>query len=78
MANGWTTERRSRQAELIRNWKPWKQSTGPRTQVGKSKSARNGDRGGAWKVDRDKLRALKATVNDLLRQQRDLLRRVSE
>lgn len=29
--NGWTPERRVRQAELIGNWKPWKRSTGPRT-----------------------------------------------
>ena len=33
MANGWTPERKARQAELIRNWKPWERSTGPRTAV---------------------------------------------
>ena len=30
MAKGWTPERRARQAELIRSWRPWEQSTGPR------------------------------------------------
>ena len=37
MANGWTPERRARQAELIRNWKPWERSTGPRTTDGKAR-----------------------------------------
>ena len=37
MANGWTPERRARQAVLIRNWKPWERSTGPRTTDGKVK-----------------------------------------
>src|ERR1700761_2169098 len=29
MSNGWTPERRMRQAALIANWKPWSHSTGP-------------------------------------------------
>ena len=32
--NGWTPERRKRQAEMIKNWKPWEQSTGPKTEEG--------------------------------------------
>ena len=28
-------------AELIRRWKPWEKSTGPRTEAGKASSARN-------------------------------------
>ena len=39
--HGWTPERRSRQAILIRHWKPWDQSTGPRTTEGKKRAARN-------------------------------------
>lgn len=35
MNNGWTAERRARQSALIRTWKPWEQSTGPRTDEGK-------------------------------------------
>ena len=76
MANGWTPERRARQAALIRTWRPWEQSTGPRTIEGKARTARNGDKLGIWKAERDKLRELKATVNDLLRRQRDLLGRI--
>ena len=38
MANGWSPERRERQAALIQNWKPWECSTGPRTAGGKATS----------------------------------------
>ncbi|MFD2379321.1 hypothetical protein ACFSTJ_20095 [Ottowia pentelensis] len=44
MANGWSMERRQRQAELIRRWRPWEQSTGPRTEEGRQVVARN-----AWR-----------------------------
>jgi hypothetical protein len=46
MSNGWTPERRARQAELIRSWKPWERSTGPRTAEGKGLVARNAWKGG--------------------------------
>lgn len=42
MATRWTEERRARQAEAIRRWKPWKRSTGPRTVEGKATAAMNG------------------------------------
>jgi hypothetical protein len=45
MANGWTSERRARQSELIRTWRPWEQSTGPKTAEGKARVARNADKG---------------------------------
>ena len=67
MGKGWTPERRARQAALIHKWRPWEKSTGPRTAKGKAHTARNGDKGGAWKVERDRLRALRTEVNDLLR-----------
>jgi hypothetical protein len=44
MANGWTPERRARQAALIRTWKPWERSTGARTAAGKVRSSRNADK----------------------------------
>ena len=37
----WTPERRARQALAIRTWQPWRKSTGPRTEAGKARSARN-------------------------------------
>lgn len=44
MANGWTPERRARQAEQILTWRPWERSTGPRTAAGKARSRRNADK----------------------------------
>ena len=40
-SNGWSPERRQRQREAIHQWKPWEQSTGPRTPEGKATAARN-------------------------------------
>ncbi len=34
-----TPEHRKLRAELIRQWKPWEKSTGPRTEAGKAASA---------------------------------------
>ena len=42
----WTTEARLKQAERIRALCPWKQATGPRTEAGKARSARNAWKGG--------------------------------
>jgi len=46
MANGWTPERRARQAELIQQWRPWEQSTGPKSAEGKVTVSRNVWKGG--------------------------------
>ena len=46
MSNGWTPERRARQATLIHGWRPWEHSTGPRTSAGKGRSANNSFKGG--------------------------------
>ncbi|RYF61677.1 MAG: hypothetical protein EOO27_00960 [Comamonadaceae bacterium] len=69
MAHGWTPERRARQAELIRNWRPWEQTTGPKTAEGKARVARNGYKGGIWKIERE----MKKQVNQMLREQRALV-----
>ena len=45
-ATGWTPERRQRQADLIRSWRPWERSTGPRSEAGKGASSRNAWKGG--------------------------------
>ncbi len=42
--NGWTDERKAKQSAMIHTWKPWKQSTGARTQQGKDKSKMNARR----------------------------------
>jgi len=42
----WSPERRVRQASLIRGWQPWRRSTGPRTEAGKARCAKNALRHG--------------------------------
>ena len=58
MPNGWTPERRARQAELIKVWRPWEHSTGPKTAAGKAAVARNAWRGGTRQMLREMSRAL--------------------
>jgi hypothetical protein len=41
MARTWNAEQKARQAMLIRSWKPWTASTGPRTAAGKAVSSQN-------------------------------------
>lgn len=41
--SAWTPERRARQAEIIKQTKPWEKSTGPRTDEGKAISSRNAE-----------------------------------
>ena len=81
MANGWTSARRAKQAQAIRTWRPWEHSTGPRTAEGKARAASNADRHHGWttpelRAMRDEVRALRAHAADLLREHRELLRRV--
>ena len=59
MANGWTPERRARQAELIRQWRPWEKSTGPKSLEGKAKVLRNAFKGGEREVLREIARILR-------------------
>jgi len=63
MANGWTPERRARQAEAIRRWKPWERSTGPRTEGGKGVVSRNAWTGGRRHTLRALARAMKVHKN---------------
>lgn len=66
--NGWTSERKARQAALIRTWRPWEQATGPKTPEGKRAAAMRGFKGGV----RSKLRELARA----LREQRRALARI--
>jgi len=65
MSNGWTPERRARQAELIRSWRPWERSTGPISATGKVLVARNPWKGG--------IRALLRELSWELRKQQEAL-----
>jgi hypothetical protein len=66
----WTLEQRQRQRELIERWKPWEKSTGAKTPEGKKKSSRNATKTGVSLEDRELIKYL----NQLMRQQKDLLR----
>ncbi len=58
MANGWTEERRKKQAEAIKSWKPWKKSTGPRIAEGKKQSSVNALKHGRRRRIDDEFRRL--------------------
>jgi hypothetical protein len=62
MASSWTPKRRVRQTELIRQWRPWAKSTGPRTNEGKAKASRNAYKGGHWLMLRELSRMVNAEV----------------
>ncbi|MDZ7969700.1 MAG: hypothetical protein RM368_32955 [Nostoc sp. DedSLP03] len=47
----WTPEARESQRRRIKQWKPWQQSTGPRTQYGKRVSSRNREGKGSCEQD---------------------------
>lgn len=72
MSSGWSPERRAKQAEAIRRWKPWLQSTGPKSASGKARASRNAYKGGHWQL----LRQLRKILSAALRDQRVDLRSV--
>lgn len=57
--SAWTEERRARQAEIIRQTKPWEKSTGPRTEEGKAISSRNAYDGDLIHELRERLKSLR-------------------
>ena len=59
MTKQWTEERRKAQAERYRNNRPWKHSTGPKSEEGKARSSLNAFKHG----DRRSLRAGRELVN---------------
>lgn len=54
-----TPEHRALRAELIRRWKPWEKSTGPKTAEGKRRSAMRGYKGGTRQLLRDLAKVLR-------------------
>ena len=70
-ARTWTLEQRQKQREAIERWKPWEQSTGPKSAEGKAATAGNAWTGGDWQKLRQAIKAL----NEAMRAQRDQLGR---
>lgn len=70
--NAWTQERRARAIVRINEVRPWEQSTGPRTRLGKKKVSQNARRQGSRR-ERARLRAVlrgqEALLADLRRRQ---------
>jgi hypothetical protein len=54
----WTQEERAKQAELIKNWQPWKHSTGATTTAGKDKAKMNALKHGAYSNEMKQLNQL--------------------
>ena len=67
--NGWTPDRRARQAELIKQWQPWAKATGAKTAEGRARSSRNAYKGG----HRQELRETMRQLNKLLKEQDELM-----
>jgi hypothetical protein len=57
-----TPDHRRLRAKLIRKWKPWEKSTGPKTPKGKAKVSRNGYRGGTRPLLRELARKLSVEI----------------
>ena len=68
-SSGWSPERRERQSQAIKEWKPWSQSTGPKSAAGKAQVSQNAFKGG----HRIKLEEFKRAINDEIRQARNYL-----
>lgn len=62
-----TPEHRAMRAELIRRWKPWEKSTGPKSPEGKARSALRGYKGGTRAMLREMRAALREQAEDLKR-----------
>lgn len=75
MGNGWTQERRDKQAERIRQSKPWEKSTGPRTEEGKAASSQNALVHGERSADAI---AARKQFNDVMRSSRAIIARMKE
>jgi len=72
MANGWTEERKQKQREAIKRWKPWKQSSGPKSDAGKATTAQNALKHGLRTAD---WLEEKKRINALLRDCRERMKR---
>jgi len=69
MANGWTPERRAKQAEMIRKWNPWEKSTGAITVNGKLISSQNSKTHGAYTKEN---REVQTIISNLVSQNKAL------
>ena len=72
MPRTWTPEAKKAQAEAIRRWQPWNNSTGPKTAIGKENCRLNAHKHGHYNAQSLHRREMSA----LLRRQRAFLKTV--
>jgi hypothetical protein len=63
-ANGWTDERRAKQSQAIKKWKPWEKSTGAKTPEGKAIVAKNAYKGGYRPMTKEFRRLFNVLLKD--------------
>ena len=64
-----TAEHRAMRSEMIHQWKPWRKSTGAKTEEGKRKSAMNAYKGGI----RPKQREINKQLNEQMKAMLNLM-----
>ncbi len=64
-ASGWTLERRAKQSDAIRRWRPWEQSTGPKSDEGKSVTSQNAEKGRHRTTLRAETQELRAMIAEI-------------
>lgn len=62
MNNGWTPDRKTRQAKAIQRWKPWQRATGPKSPQGKAIVSRNAFKGARRPTFRSEMKILRASL----------------
>ena len=68
--NGWTSERRKKQAEAIREWKPWENSTGAKSSAGKENSKMNAFKHGLYGAE---IKGLHSLLREQKKQLMDII-----
>ena len=68
----WTAEERAKQAELIKKWQPWRNSTGATTAHGKARASRNALKHGLYTQRMRQLRQQLQEQQKSLEEIRDL------
>jgi hypothetical protein len=71
----WTVDERAKQAELIKTWKPWEQSTGARTAEGKAASSQNALVHGSRSAE---TRELQKAFSNLMKDIKKIIERIIE
>ena len=64
MKNGWTPQRKAKQAVAIQRWKPWQRATGPKSPEGKAVVSKNAFKGSKRLLLRQSIAVLRKYFRD--------------